>query len=86
MFNVNGNLETKIDVSLGNTQSESQKTDLSKNNQLVFKIPQKSYFEKLKIVIQTEFPLNYVANREIQLDAMKKSPLTYPIIEENHRE
>lgn len=54
MFNVNGNLETKIDVSLGNTQSESQKTDLSKNNQLVFKIPQKSYFETLKIAIQID--------------------------------
>ena len=53
-FNLEGNQEVKIDVSLGSSKHHEQKVDLTKDNELKFEVPKKRFFKTLKIAINSE--------------------------------
>ena len=53
-FNLDGNQEVKIDVSLGGSKHHGKRIDLTKENNLKFEVPKKGSFKTVKITMNSE--------------------------------
>lgn len=53
-FNLKGNQEVKIDVSLGGSKHHEQMINLAEENKLKFNVPEKGSFKTLKIAINSK--------------------------------